>query len=156
LCHETSNIYQKATTSVSSSVSGSNLIFVWGSRKQSSSSSAEDDSESNSESFIVEIGFRATMVTVDRGEWFQSQFFKQSSGFCHADKTIFNSKRPGGIESMDDLRNAKPAQWSGAELNKGLFPAYPVLFIICKVRLERSIHIAPPSCVYARRTSSSR
>ena len=142
LYHETSNIHQKSATSVSSSVSGSNVSFFWGSRKQSSSSSAEDDEEANSESFKVEIGFRATMVTVDRGGWFQPQFFKQSSGFYHIDKKIFNSKWPDGIESMDDLRNAKPAQWE--ELNKGLFPAYPVGFIICKVRLERSIHNAPP------------
>ena len=82
------------------------------------------------------------MATVDRGGWLQPQFFKQSSGFYHIDRKIFDSKWPDGIESMDDLRNAKPAQWE--ELNKGLFPAYPVGFIICKVHLERSIHNAPP------------
>ena len=43
LYHETSNIHQKFATSVSSSVSGSNVSFFWSSRKQSSSSSAEDD-----------------------------------------------------------------------------------------------------------------
>ena len=49
------------------------------------------------------------MVIVDRGGWFQPQFFKQSSGFYHIDRKIFDLKWPDGIESMDDLRNAKPA-----------------------------------------------
>ncbi|EDR10018.1 uncharacterized protein LACBIDRAFT_317895 [Laccaria bicolor S238N-H82] len=129
LYHEMSNIHQNSASSFSSPVSGSNVSFFWGSRKQSSSSSAEDE-EANSESFKVEIGFRATMVTVDRGGWFQPQFFKQSSEFYHIDKKIFNSKWPDGVERMDGLRNAKPAEWE--ELNKGLFPAYPVGFIICK------------------------
>ena len=133
LNHETSNIYQKSVTQVSSSVSGSDVSFFWGSKKQTSTSTAEDSALSNSKSFKVEIGFRTTMVTVDRGGWFQPQFFKQSSGFYHIDKKIFASKWPEGIKSMEDFRNAKPAQWE--ELNKGLFPAYPVGFLICKVCL---------------------
>jgi hypothetical protein len=137
LTHETSNVHQ-SITQVRSSVSASDLSFFWGSKKQSSASFAEDLFSSNSESFKVDIGFRATMVTVDRGGWFQPQFFKQSSGFCHIDKKIFASKWPEGINSMEDLRNATPAQWE--QLNKGLFPAYPVGFIICKVRLQFNPH----------------
>ena len=54
---------------------------------ESSSDSGEDDvSHFKQRSFKVEIGFRATMVTVDRGGWFQPQFFKQSAGFYHIDK----------------------------------------------------------------------
>jgi hypothetical protein len=102
----------------------------------------------NSESFKVEIGFRATMVTVDRGGWFQPQFFKQSSGFYHIDKKIFASKWPEGINSMEDLRNAKPAQWEA--LNKGLFPAYPVGFIICKVCLQFNPHLSFSDDAYYR------
>ncbi|KIJ90210.1 hypothetical protein K443DRAFT_15285 [Laccaria amethystina LaAM-08-1] len=129
LTHETSNIRQASMTQVGSSVSGSDVSIFWGSKKQTTSS-AEDSASSNSESLKVDIGFRATMVTVDRGGWFQPQFFKQSSGFCHIDKKIFASKWPEGINSMEDLRNAQPTQWEA--LNKGLFPAYPVGFIICK------------------------
>ena len=134
LSHTTSNIREASSTRSSSSVSGYDVSFFWGSKKQTTSSSAEDIASSNSESFELDIGFRVTMVTVDRGGWFQPQFFKQSSGFYHIDKKIFASKWPEGIHSMEDLRNANPNQWE--ELNKGLFPAYPVGFIICKVRLQ--------------------
>jgi hypothetical protein len=139
LTHETSNIRQASMTQVGSSVSGSDVSIFWGSKKQTTSS-AEDSASSNSESLKVDIGFRATMVTVDRGGWFQPQFFKQSSGFCHIDKKIFASKWPEGINSMEDLRNAQPTQWEA--LNKGLFPAYPVGFIICKVRLKFNPHLS--------------
>ena len=138
LTHETSNIYRASITQVSS-VSGSDVSFFWGSKKQTSTSFAGDLASSSSESFKVDIGFRATMVTVDRGGWFQPQFFKQSSGFCHIDKKIFASKWPEGINSMEDFRDATQAQWE--ELNKGLFPAYPVGFIICKVRLQFNPHL---------------
>ena len=147
LFHKTSNIRQTSSTQVSSSVSGSDVSFFWGSKRQSSTSSAQDLATANSESFDVEIGFRATMVTVDRGGWFQPQFFKQSSGFYHIDKKIFASKWPEGINSMEDFRNAKPAQWE--VLNKGLFPAYPVGFLICKVCLQFNPHLPfLTTCLY--------
>jgi hypothetical protein len=132
--HETSSYREICNNKVSSSVADSDVRFFWGFKRESSS--ADDSALSSSESFKLDIGFRATMVTCDRGGWFQPQFFKQSSGFYHVDKKIFASKWPNGINSMDDVKNATPEQWE--ELSKGLFPAYPVGFIICKVRLHFS------------------
>ena len=56
------------------------------------------------------------MDTIDRGGWFQPQFFKQLSRFYHIDKKIFTSKWLEGISSIEDLGNARPTQWEA--LNK--------------------------------------
>ena len=139
LYHKTSNIRQTSSTQVSSSVSGFNVSFFWGPKRQSSTPSAQDLASSKSGSLDVGIGFRATMVTADHGGWFYSQFFKQSNGFYHIHK-IFASKWPEGINSINDLRNVRPTQWE--VLSKGLFPAYPVGFIICKVCLQFNPHFS--------------
>ncbi|KAH8094539.1 hypothetical protein BXZ70DRAFT_363852 [Cristinia sonorae] len=78
----------------------------------------------------VWVGFRATLVTIDRGGWFQPQFFKQSSGYYHISKNTFWSKWPSGISSMTDLKNAGDQAFQ--TINSGLLPAYPQAMIICK------------------------
>ena len=142
--HKTSNIHQTSSTQASSSVSGFDVSFSWGTKRQGYTSSARNLASSKSESFDVDIGFRTTMVTVDRGGWFQPQFFNQSSRFYHIDKKISTSKWPEGISSIEDLGNARPVQWEA--LNKGLFPAYPVGFIICKVCLQFNPHFSFLKC----------
>jgi hypothetical protein len=79
----------------------------------------------------VELGFRATMVTVDRSGWFQPQFFKQSEAYCHVNKKLKWINYPQGVTTPEELKS-DAANFPSA--NRGLLPCYPVGYIICKVR----------------------
>lgn len=106
--------------------------FFFGSYKpESFSASGEDSSLSNISSVTVEIGFRCTLVTVDRGGWFQPQFFKQSNGFCHVDEKVSWSKWPQDFKTTDDLI-AKGLHGAFDVINKYLMPAFPTAFLIAK------------------------
>jgi len=105
--------------------------FFFGSYKPGSlSASGEDSSLSNISSVTVNIGFRCTLVTVDRGGWFQPQFFKQSNDFCHVDEKVSWSKWPQDFKTTDDLI----AKGAFDVINKSLMPAFPTGFLIAKVR----------------------
>ena len=132
LSHTVSSMFSKSSSSSGSETIQDHVPFFFGgATKQYQSSFANGDSSGASSSFSLEIGFRVTLVTVDRGGWFQPQFFKQSSGYYHIDEKIYWAKWPKGIESMDDWRNADAAAWT--TLNLSLLPAFPVGFLICKV-----------------------
>ncbi|KAH8795234.1 hypothetical protein DL96DRAFT_1480874 [Flagelloscypha sp. PMI_526] len=75
----------------------------------SSSSQAYSAAYSTAATKEVNLAFRATLVTVDRGGWFQPQFFKQSEAFYHVDDKI---------------------SWN-SEASK-LLPGFPVSFIVVK------------------------
>ncbi|KAH8826792.1 hypothetical protein DL96DRAFT_1801670 [Flagelloscypha sp. PMI_526] len=82
---------------------------------------ASDFSEDTGED--IEIAYRATQVTVDRGRWFYPQLFKQSASFYKSRPNISWAEGPVGSHSH------------------GLLPGYPVGFIIAKdimVRVKRS------------------
>ncbi|MGB8956498.1 MAG: hypothetical protein WCC10_14075 [Tumebacillaceae bacterium] len=89
-------------------------------------SSFVDKYAANKSSFSI--GFRATKVTIDRGGWFNPQFF----GFG-----------PGSMVNLvkgTKVANARPAgsphEWTGDQLRalqeNALLPAYPISFIIVK------------------------
>ena len=114
----------------SSSRASGSLWFASG-ESSSSVSSAMFKSTSAASSYNVEFGLRATMVTVDRGGWFQPQFFKQSKAFHHVNPDITWSKWPEDVKTMGELKNSMTAL---GELNKdNLLPGFPVGYIICKV-----------------------
>ena len=132
ISHKTSNMFSKADQSSSAYSEDSGLsFFVGGSSDSSSGSSANNTSQLKQTDFEMEIGFRTTMVTVDRGGWFQPQFFKQSTGFYHIDQQVSWSKWPESIKGTHDLQTASSKVWDG--LNKYLMPAFPVGYVICKV-----------------------
>ena len=100
--------------------------------RNSSVSGAMFGSTTSASRYTVQFGLRATMVTVDRGGWFQPQFFKQSRAFHHVSRDVTWSKWPDNVKSMNDLKSSASAL---EELNKNnLLPGFPVGYIICKVR----------------------
>ena len=130
--HETSNMFQTGDKSSYAYSDQSGLSFWWGGYSESSSNSGADDASSlKQSSFKMEIGFRATMVTVDRGGWFQPQFFKQSAGFYHIDKRVSWSKWPDSIKGAHDLQDASADVWD--KLDEYLMPAFPTGYVMCKV-----------------------
>ena len=130
--HETSNMSSTTDQSSSGYSQDSQLSFFFGGSSSSSSDSrADSSSHFQQKTFKMEIGFRATMVTVDRGGWFQPQFFKQSSGFYHIDQQVSWSKWPKSITGAHDLQNATADVWDA--LNTYLMPAFPIGYVICKV-----------------------
>ena len=118
----------------SASQSSVSANFWIGSYNRSeSSSSALFKSSNSAESYNVQFGFRATLVTVDRGGWFQPQFFKESKAFNHINPHLSWSKWPGGAQTVDALKQLGDSAL--AELNKSLLPTFPVGYVICKVSL---------------------
>ena len=100
--------------------------------RSSSSSSALFKSSNSAETYNVQFAFRATLITVDRGGWFQPQFFKESKSFNHINPSLSWSKWPAGAQTVDDLKKLGDSALS--ELNKSLLPTFPVGYVICKVR----------------------
>ncbi|KAH8832750.1 hypothetical protein DL96DRAFT_1551871 [Flagelloscypha sp. PMI_526] len=83
----------------------------------------------------VNLAFRATLVTVDRGGWFQPQFFKQSEAFYHVDDKI---------------------SWN-SEASK-LLPGFPVSFVIvkdCIIRVKFTGSDAADQASFAASQSAS-
>ncbi|KAF7299403.1 ZnMc domain-containing protein [Mycena indigotica] len=114
---------QKWSSSNSSASSKSWSCNLWFASASSSSSSesASSASETKASKDTIELAFRATLVTVDRGGWFQPQFFKQSNAFYKVNK---------GISWVD---NAK-------EKVTGLMPGFPVAYILAKDIVIRITH----------------
>ena len=131
--HTVDTKYNASSDQSSASTRSTNVSLFFGSyHSESNESQATSSSTSLAQSVDVEVGFRATLVTVDRGGWFQPQFFKQSAGFHCIDKKITWSKLPSNIKTFQDLVNNEDKSVFD-ELNKGLIPAFPTGFVICKV-----------------------
>lgn len=120
-----------ASNSRSAASASSWHVNVWfaSASGSSSSSSGSSSAQAASSEQNVQIGFRATLVTVDRAGWFQPQFFKQSKAYYHINNDLQWTTYPAGVDNPEDLK-AHPEAFANA--NKGLLPAYPVGYIICK------------------------
>ncbi|KIM38832.1 hypothetical protein M413DRAFT_29778 [Hebeloma cylindrosporum] len=130
--HTVDTKYNASSEQSSASTRSTNVSLFFGSyHSESGESQATSSSTGFAQSVEVEVGFRATLVTVDRGGWFQPQFFKQSSGFHCIDKTVTWSKWPERMKTFQDLVNNNDKSIYD-ELNKGLIPAFPTGFIACK------------------------
>jgi hypothetical protein len=126
--------YSKATDSASSRTSSWSCNFFFGSASGSSSQAQGNaDAEGLMKGSEMTIGFRATLVTVDRAGWFQPQFFKQSKAYYNINEDLKWTNYPPDIDTPEKLK-ADPGNF--AQASKGLLPAYPVGYIICKVRFE--------------------
>ncbi|EDR09399.1 uncharacterized protein LACBIDRAFT_318946 [Laccaria bicolor S238N-H82] len=158
ISHETSNMFQTTDKSSYAYSEDSGLSFWWGGYSESSSDSGADDaSHLKQSSFKMEIGFRATMVTVDRGGWFQPQFFKQSAGFYHIDKRISWGKWPDSIKGAHDLQNAPADVWD--QLDEYLMPAFPTGYVMCKditikVAMDETTHDSDSSFFQSQSASA--
>jgi hypothetical protein len=131
--HTVDTKYNASSEQSSASTRSTNVSLFFGSyHSESSESQATSSSTSFAQSVEVEVGFRATLVTVDRGGWFQPQFFKQSAGFHCIDKNVTWSKWPSSIKTFQDLVDNEDKSVFD-ELNKGLIPAFPTGFVVCKV-----------------------
>ncbi|THH31486.1 hypothetical protein EUX98_g2707 [Antrodiella citrinella] len=111
--HSVKSDYSRQQTSATANSMNMNVNLWWLSASTSQSSS-EAFAGSESATYVndVTIGFRATLVTVDRAGWFQPQFFKQSGSFYHIDPAV---------------------SWSRSnDRSQALLPAWPVGYILCK------------------------
>ncbi|KAJ7920263.1 hypothetical protein B0H13DRAFT_2319601 [Mycena leptocephala] len=97
---------------------------VWIASASSSSTNASASSGSKLSDFTdtIDLGMRATLVTVDRGGWFQPQFFKESNAFYKVNPDISWVDGPKG---------------SGI---KGLMPGFPIAFLVVKDVTVRVVH----------------
>ncbi|KAF7300633.1 ZnMc domain-containing protein [Mycena chlorophos] len=82
-----------------------------------SSSYADAQTSSTATSSAITIAFRATLVTVDRGGWFQPQFFQESKAFYKVNPNI---------------------TWNDG--NRGLMRGYPIGYLIVKDVTIRIVH----------------
>ncbi|KAK6988582.1 ZnMc domain-containing protein [Favolaschia claudopus] len=87
---------------------------------------ASFDMTSNSTSSAITVAFRATLVTVDRGGWFQPQFFKESQAFYKINPNI---------------------TWNNGDKDhpRGLLQGYPIGYLIVKDMMIRIVHTASSS-----------
>ena len=107
-------------------------LWIFSTSGSSSESSASSSSLALHSKNEVWVGFRATMVTVDRAGWFQPQFFKQSGSYYHINPETSWSKWPADVKNAEQLKIKGEDAFQ--DLNKYLLPAYPIGFIIAKVR----------------------
>ncbi|KAJ7092313.1 hypothetical protein B0H15DRAFT_905677 [Mycena belliarum] len=99
-----------------------NLWIASGSGGSSSASGASATSTAATDD-TIDLAFRATLVTVDRGGWFQPQFFKESKAFYKVNNEI---------SWVDDKEKSV----------NGLMPGFPVAFLIAKDIVVRVAHSA--------------
>ncbi|PPQ87130.1 hypothetical protein CVT24_010690, partial [Panaeolus cyanescens] len=133
LYHECKSVFSSTSDKSKGSAGHSDLSLFYGSRSsQHSSGSAEHETEDSSSSVKVSIGFRATLVTVDRGGWFQPQLLKQSNAFHSIDTNVTWNRWPANttFENFKDTSESPTNLYD--EINKHLLPSYPVGFLICK------------------------
>ncbi|KAJ7114588.1 hypothetical protein C8R43DRAFT_1113155 [Mycena crocata] len=99
-----------------------NLWLASGSGSSSHSSGASTTSTAATDD-TIDLAFRATLVTVDRGGWFQPQFFKESKAFYKVNNEI---------SWVDDTTKGV----------HGIMPGFPVAFLIAKDIVVRVTHSA--------------
>ncbi|KAJ7870647.1 hypothetical protein B0H14DRAFT_3573861 [Mycena olivaceomarginata] len=93
-----------------------NMWFASGSGS-STETGGQTTSGATNTSDTLDVAFRATLVTIDRGGWFRPQFFKQSEAFYKVNKDI--------------------TWYNNGDKKNGLLPGYPVAFIIAKDIVEQ-------------------
>ncbi|KAK7006414.1 hypothetical protein R3P38DRAFT_3602598 [Favolaschia claudopus] len=130
---------REASTNSDSSASSQqwscNLWFASGSGS-SSSSTATSSSTAKATDDTIDLALRVTMVTVDRGGWFQPQFFKESKTFYKVDPDItWTSATPDAMPSI--LKGETPVT--------GLMPGFPIAFLIAKDIVIRITHSSSSS-----------
>ncbi|KAF9530510.1 hypothetical protein CPB83DRAFT_763109 [Crepidotus variabilis] len=136
--HQIDTLYSFSSENSGASAATTSTSLFFGTHDSDNRSASASSSSTDSVSGIqVEIGFRATLVNVDRSGWFQPQFFKQSSGFHFLNKHASWSRWPSNVKSTNDLTgmgNLSPSEAATAceEINKYLLPAFPAAFVICK------------------------
>ncbi|KAJ7182514.1 hypothetical protein C8R43DRAFT_1144573 [Mycena crocata] len=97
-----------------------NLWFASGSGSSSRSSAASTRTATATDD-TIDLTFRATLVTVDRGGWFQPQFFQQSAAFHKVNPNIYwRQETSAGV--------------------KGLLPGFPIGYLIVKDVMIRVVH----------------
>ncbi|KAJ6449458.1 hypothetical protein C8R45DRAFT_1084236 [Mycena sanguinolenta] len=107
-----------------------NLWFASASGGSSSSAATTDTSTAVTDD-TIELALRAPLVTVDRGGWFQPQFFKESQTFYKVNKEItWTSATPQTMAGI--LKGETPVT--------GLMPGFPIGFIIAKDIVVRITH----------------
>ncbi|KAJ7166226.1 hypothetical protein C8R46DRAFT_1192607 [Mycena filopes] len=99
-----------------------NFWIASGGGSSDKSSATVTSSTADSED-TIDLAFRATLVTVDRGGWFQPQFFKESKAFYKVNNDIsWVDNKTGGVN--------------------GLMPGFPVAFLLVKDVIVRVTHSA--------------
>ncbi|KAJ6483193.1 hypothetical protein C8R45DRAFT_299355 [Mycena sanguinolenta] len=99
----------------------------------SSSSSGESDNNGEATSDTFELAMRVTLVTVDRGGWFQPQFFKESKTFYRVNPDL--TWTDATAQTMSKILDGKQSV-------TGLMPGYPTAFLIAKDIVVRITHDA--------------
>ncbi|KAK6980654.1 ZnMc domain-containing protein [Favolaschia claudopus] len=130
---------REASTNSDSSASSQqwscNLWFASGSGS-SSSSTATSSSTAKATDDTIDLALRVTMVTVDRGGWFQPQFFKESKTFYKVDPDVtWTSATPDAMPNI--LKGETPVT--------GLMPGFPIAFLIAKDIVIRITHSSSSS-----------
>ncbi len=132
----------------------------------SSSSQAESNQENISDTAKIELGFRATKVSIDRGSWFDPTLFKLtenyyrlaesrvSGGFGKDDmqQALANSKPDNAVRTLSKFTNEDNVQ------QNYLLPSFPTSFIIAKditLRLDIQDEEDHSSKEYAQSQSST-
>ena len=124
--------YSKSQDYSSTSVKESSCnLWLFSSGESSETTSGGSGTATASQEDDIEIGFRATLVTVDRAGWFQPQFFKQSLSYYHVDEDARWTRYPAGIQSPEGIKTQGASAY--IEVNKGRLPAFPVGYVVCKV-----------------------
>ncbi|KAJ7452613.1 hypothetical protein FB451DRAFT_1050784, partial [Mycena latifolia] len=91
----------------------------------STSSSAATGTSAQSTDDIIDLAFRATLVTVDRGGWFRPHFFKKSQSFYKVDKNV---------------------SWSDGQKNpSGALTGFPIGILIAKDIVIKVVHTGTTS-----------
>ncbi|KAJ6541052.1 hypothetical protein DFH09DRAFT_1089612 [Mycena vulgaris] len=131
-------ILTSTTGGVTSEQWSCNLWLASGSESSLSSSGASASSTAATED-TIDLAFRATLVTVDRGGWFQPQFFKESKAFYKVWLSYILSEYLVNIEQVNN-----DISWVDDKANKvnGLMPGFPVAFLIAKDIVVRVTHAA--------------
>ncbi|KAI0069641.1 hypothetical protein K474DRAFT_1670752 [Panus rudis PR-1116 ss-1] len=128
--HIVKSDYTKQSDSSYAEASKSNVnLWLASYGSESSKSGGDSKTETSSTENRVEVGFRATLVTVDRGGWFQPQFFKQSNSYYHVNPHNRWTKYPANADKPEDLKKPNVKL---TDVNDGLLPAFPMGYVICK------------------------
>ncbi|KAJ7869739.1 hypothetical protein B0H14DRAFT_3861129 [Mycena olivaceomarginata] len=111
------------------------LWFASGSGSSTTSTGGTISSNAATED-TIDLAFRATLVTVDRGGWFQPQFFKESKAFYKVNPDItWTDATP---QTIGDILKGKGQA-------KGLMPGFPIAFLLAKDIVVRINHGANAS-----------
>lgn len=128
--------------------------FFGGASGDVSSSSSDEHAEYATHSMSFQIGFRAMKVGIDRGGWFNPGLFGESGEMYHL-LTGENEYQP--VSYGAPSRDAADPDAELARLRHGVFPAFPVSFLVAKdVTIKISLSdVSSASDAHAQATSAS-